>query len=221
MNEKENVDVENTQGEEMAVAKERQKASVEEASTTLGKFKDVDALVEAYEALQAEFTRRSQRLRSLEREVDNLKRLEGESGAEKLRKIAKARREEAKAFDAFVADVGAANCEKAEFSTKPTEGENAPEKEGRENAGASHTAAEDAFAQESQESLSSQTLFQRAYDDEEVRLRIVGEYLSSLGGGAAPLTGGRGVSPVAPPVKARTVGEAGNMALLYFRKPTL
>ena len=37
-----------------------------EAAAELGKFKDVKALMEAYQALEAEFTRRSQRLKELE-----------------------------------------------------------------------------------------------------------------------------------------------------------
>lgn len=37
-----------------------------EAAAELGKFKDVKALAEAYRALEAEFTRRSQRLKELE-----------------------------------------------------------------------------------------------------------------------------------------------------------
>ena len=42
------------------------------APTVPTKFKDVDALVRAYEALQSEFTRRSQRLKELERKAENL-----------------------------------------------------------------------------------------------------------------------------------------------------
>ncbi len=38
-----------------------------EAAAELGKFKDVEALKSAYEALEAEFTRRSQRLKELEK----------------------------------------------------------------------------------------------------------------------------------------------------------
>ena len=40
-------------------------------SAALGKFKSVDALQKAYTALQAEFTRRSQRLKELERRTEN------------------------------------------------------------------------------------------------------------------------------------------------------
>ena len=38
----------------------------EEAELILGKFEDVDALAHAYKALEAEFTRRSQRMKALE-----------------------------------------------------------------------------------------------------------------------------------------------------------
>ena len=39
------------------------------AATDLGKFKDVQALLSAYESLEAEFTRRSQRLKELEEKI--------------------------------------------------------------------------------------------------------------------------------------------------------
>ena len=81
--------------EEFAEAKENG------ALTVLGKFKDVSALVRAYESLQAEFTRRSQRLRQLEKASENFKQEETSSGAEKLRKAAKAKRLERKECDAF------------------------------------------------------------------------------------------------------------------------
>ena len=47
---------------EHAAEAEREK---EKGSVVLGKFRDVDALKEAYSALEAEFTRRSQRLKEL------------------------------------------------------------------------------------------------------------------------------------------------------------
>ena len=105
MEKEENVYGETTLTEDVAEAKEK------EASTVLGKFKDVSALERAYESLQAEFTRRSQKLRELEKEMDNFKKATA-SGAEKLRKTAKARREETKLFDEFVADMGATSREK-------------------------------------------------------------------------------------------------------------
>ena len=49
-----------------AVTAESAEAVNENAAAELGKFKDVKALMEAYQALEAEFTRRSQRLKELE-----------------------------------------------------------------------------------------------------------------------------------------------------------
>lgn len=90
-------------------------------STVLGKFKDADALARAYESLQAEFTKRSQRLKELERahkETDNTPQGMAESGSakesagvEKLRAAAKAKRAREKVFDEFVAELETAQAD--------------------------------------------------------------------------------------------------------------
>lgn len=49
-----------------ATADTAEAEEVSNAATELGKFKDVKALMDAYQALEAEFTRRSQRLKELE-----------------------------------------------------------------------------------------------------------------------------------------------------------
>ena len=53
---------------ETQVTAETAEAEKSEAATVLGKFKDVKTLMKAYSDLEAEFTRRSQRLKELERE---------------------------------------------------------------------------------------------------------------------------------------------------------
>lgn len=128
MKEEENVYVE-TDGAEETEAVSKVGADRREAdgitSAVPGKFKDVNALARAYGALQAEFTRRSQRLRELERTVEKFERGElgaARSGAEKLRKNAKARREETKRFDEFMAmnvEVGARETEEKSSETEP------------------------------------------------------------------------------------------------------
>ena len=50
------------------VAAETAEAEGKEAAAALGKFKDVQTLMKAYSDLEAEFTRRSQRLKELEKE---------------------------------------------------------------------------------------------------------------------------------------------------------
>ena len=123
MMKEENVYEETTQTEEVAAAKNQ-----EEASTVLGKFKDVDALVRAYSSLQAEFTRRSQKLKELEKEAEEWKRKNGadEMGVEKLRKSAEARWAATKAFDEFVAEVGKAHAEEVAKGTEPEGGKDLP-----------------------------------------------------------------------------------------------
>ena len=109
MKEEENVYEETTLTEETTAVSnggEDRKEAAQQASTVLGKFKDVDALARAYGSLQAEFTRRSQRLKELEKMAENFEKSEktaARSGAEKLRKNAKARNEETKQFDEFMA----------------------------------------------------------------------------------------------------------------------
>lgn len=249
MEKEENVYEQISPTEEFAEAREN------EALTVLGKFKDVGALVRAYESLQAEFTRRSQRLRQLEKASENFKQEEGPSGAEKLRKTAKTKREERKEFDAFIADTVSPSMEEKKPDEVTMDESNLEEKgvektmvleEGEEENKAVGTplAAEnlmaeaertlDAKAQEKQmgEVIKpsayggeaqgvGEDLFERAVKDEAVRLRIIGEYLASLGKSDAPLTAVGGGTFAAPPMKAKTVNEAGNMALLYFRKPTV
>ena len=291
MEKEENVYEETTRAEEIAQAtKDADGGPTDKASTVLGKFKDVNALTRAYESLQAEFTRRSQKWRELEKTVENFKRPNGDaSGAEKLRKNAETRRAAAKEFDAFIADMGASVVK----NVKPNEGENDGQEEtnvqpweteeraaartenaeGVEEAALETENATEAdkafdggqaarkfgeeqrteFAKEGLRSeagqtavdgvgtarerqteqgeraffaakesartrLSSDELFKQANGDEGVRLRIIGEYLSSLGKTGAPVTAG-GVGTLAtPPIKAKTIDDAGNMALAYFRK---
>lgn len=67
------IDTEENVCEETTPAGQSAEAEREKGPTALGKFKDVNALLEAYGALEAEFTRRSQRLKALEKEAENLR----------------------------------------------------------------------------------------------------------------------------------------------------
>ncbi len=187
-----------------------------ETSTVLGKFKDVDALKNAYEALQAEFTRRSQRLRALEREVENFQASATPSGAEKLRKTAKARREEAKEFDALVAELNEGANGKPSLSEKAVSFEQGADEEGVEQKSSLKAPTDGEKYRPT-----SEELYQKVSEDETVRLRVVGEYLASIGRSGAPLTGGGTGALATPPKRAKTVGQAGDMALLYFRGSAL
>ena len=82
MQDKENVyEQENSPTEQGSVSMKQQKEVQKmEGSADLGKFKDVDALLQAYHSLQAEFTRRSQRLKRYEdAEKDNRERAQAQA----------------------------------------------------------------------------------------------------------------------------------------------
>ena len=111
----------------------------------LGKFQSVDALMRAYRELEAEFTRRSQRLRALEASAPH------DADAEK----------------------GAA------------------------------------------QGADSEALLRAVRGTEEVRSRIVGEYLAAWPGG--PLMAGTGAGVTAPAARASTLKQAGAMALGYLK----
>ena len=59
--------MDNTTTQTPVTAQPAEAENKEQGAAGLGKFKDVDALLEAYSSLEAEFTRRSQRLKELER----------------------------------------------------------------------------------------------------------------------------------------------------------
>ena len=152
----------------------------------LGKFKNVEALARAYRELEAEFTRRSQRLKELEKRADNsLKTDDAPSKAEKPEEEAKPDAEPAPAQSLSEADTAQrTTAQKFDTAKEKTENE----------------------------------LYEAARNSEAVRLRIIGDYLSSLRGADAPLMRG-GTGTLAPsPVRAKSISEAGTMALNYFKK---
>ena len=247
MEEKENVYV--TTGTENGAqareaAEDGKKSRDKEISTVLGKFKDVDALARAYGALQSEFTRRSQRLKELEKEAEEWKTekeeaLETAIGVEKLRKNAEERRAENKAFNRFVSELEVSR-EKVDGTTDGVWNPESEERNGLEEEVA-ETATESKRGQEADEvkglrtpvlekgtpfvgksreadALSSEALYEQVSRDEKVRLKIIGEYLASVGKTVAPLMRGGTGTLAAPPIKAKSIGEAGDMALRYFKR---
>lgn len=257
MEEKDNGYVENTQAETTASADkgaERQERCPKPVSTAIGKFKDVDALLKAYDCLQAEFTRRSQRLKQLEKEAENSEnKRETAEAVEKLRKNAEKTRSETEKFDGFVAELERANVRarldgellRAEPATLQAETDEtqasalatqaqpvqvpstdaAVSRDERNGTGekdgdgqASFSVGESVADCREKRAPSSEELYRLASADEQVRLKIIGEYLNSVGKSGAPLIkGGNGLLS-APPIKAKTVREAGEMALRWFRK---
>ncbi|MBQ8427772.1 MAG: hypothetical protein IJX18_00795 [Clostridia bacterium] len=183
-----------------------------EEKSPLGKFKDVNALMQAYNSLQAEFTRRSQRLKQLERAG---KPSEGEalSCEEKkgLEVTSVAQEEGRQGFDEQTEPMGQGLNESTPVAPKLVE----------DTAGI----GKDAVAADSGENRkdgevqtlpSAEELYRMASKDERVRLQIVGDYLQSLQTSGAPINKGGLGAPVTPPKKARSIGDAGTMALRMF-----
>lgn len=246
MNQEENVYVEENFHTEAGVhtqaGEDKENISGPNASAVLGKFKDVGALAKAYESLQAEFTRRSQRLKQLEKLAENSQKEQGEetdSGVEKLRKNARRKREENKAFNKFLSEVETLSSgsdvewesEKEaevlpmyEMSGETFQTETAKEEEKREegtkegekkNAWDSHGGGE--LSVEKMGNVEpSETLYEKVRGNEEVRLKIIGEYLRSIGRSIAPLTVGGGAA-ITPPLRPNNIQDAGAMALSYFK----
>lgn len=216
-----------------------------ETGSIAKKFKSVDALEKAYESLQAEFTRKSQRLKELERLTENSEGAKGKNAGqgavEKLRRRAETVKAETKQFDCFVAGLqedkeqaqepialdepekqksldGAtgAQC----LSPAQTEGENAgSEGENRQEKARNEGKSTECVAKERETAyLTDDELFERAKQNETVRLKIIGDYLSSVGKSSAPLMRGGAGTLSAPPLKAKTVEQAGRMALRWFTR---
>ena len=227
------------------------------------KFKSVSALARAYEALQAEFTRRSQKLKELERKTENfeLERQKEAKKAEKLAKnVSKIASDEASKDGNIKAD-GLKNLEPVTEEklplTDPSIGENLENGHTMDemNSHLTDTDLDGEAEKESCEKELSQTqlsifedeengdlgearkgensspsaakggdaaaaslsLYEQVQNDESVRLKIIGEYLSSLGKTSVPLmTSGAGTLAT-PPKKAKSISQAGDMALLYFK----
>lgn len=251
-------------------------------SAVLGKFKDVNALLAAYGALEAEFTRRSQRLKALEKEAENLRNVRGAASENAGREAEKSAlgkgigapsvaettdrgdretlahtgaAEAAEADDAAPKNLEPAlkpdfECLNAGENENVSKSENAFESENvfegarngtaetfgavsaAETVGTSENGATEEKTEEvsgtvgtvgtvgnggTEEAATEEELFRAATTNERVRLKIIGEYLSSLSKPNAPLVRGGTGALVLSPARAKTVEDAGLMALRYFK----
>ena len=183
--------------------------------TDLGKFKDVGALLKAYDSLQAEFTKRSQRLKELERQVEQFgdgTLVSGVGGVEKLKTRAAERKQETQKFDAFVRDL---ERESTELNST-AEGLEEQDENGKEIVGVDDKNG--ASVAKQTPTISPDDLFDLVNRDESVRLKVIGDYLASLKTTGAPLMRGGAGLCVSPTIKAKSIDEAGAMALRFFKK---
>ncbi len=211
MQEKENVITENNQTEQGSTINGTQNAEGKQVgSTDLGKFKDVNALLQAYESLQAEFTRRSQRLKRYE-EAD--KQGSSSGAAQVAQEVL-----EAPATDASQGTPSPDSAMEEGIAKSQTNAMRSQVMESmdgeQENMGMN--GVREAFSG-SDGANAVPSLYEQVLANEDVRLRIIGDYLSSIGKSGAPLMkGGTGVLAT-PLQKPSTVSQAGNMALCYFK----
>ncbi len=212
MQDKENVCVETIateQGSEIDSAEGAKKEM--SSSTDLGKFKDVNALMQAYTALQAEFTRRSQRLKRYEKEEENQVR----DGAVAQERVAASAKTDASAQS----EQGPSSLE--EKSIAGADGAQEANDMNLDMAmdEATKTAAnvEGAALKAGVAEEQTLSLYEQVMASEEVRLKVIGDYLSSIGKRGAPLlVGGRGVMHTSPK-KPSSISDAGKMALAYLK----
>jgi len=156
---------------------------------SIGKFKNADELYKAYLSLEQEFTRRSQRLRELEKGQKSP--LAANSGFPPINK-------------------GGENV--GEGSTLPSVGDdgNRPV----EPRADCHQPLQPIA--DSLQSMSEEELLAVAIGNETVRSRIIEEYIGGLNDNL-PKTLRGGVSAVSVPVRPRTLAEAGQLAGILLR----
>lgn len=167
-------------------------------SSLYGKFASADALLQAYNSLQSEFTRRSQRLKELENEL--------------TRNILPPLSEPASGEERNASEIGlqALSPDRvAESNAEKNGGMSAINAENANNIPSAEIVAEGETADET-------ALYERVKKAGKVRQRIIEEYLDGVRNKTVPLISG-GMSVATPAVKAKTVTEAGDMALGYFR----
>ena len=190
-------------------------------SAELGKFKSVDALLQAYNALEKEFTKRSQKLKALEKEAASKAENTALDGGDTPTE------QGAATGDSLGAAEGSATSERetaapATLHNQPVQTEDCGS--GNENGGAEVTTEksekETAAALpvcETKTAFTEDELYSAVLANETVRLKVIGEYLSSIGKSGAILTrGGTGTLAVQP-AKATSVTDAGLMALRMFK----
>lgn len=185
------------------------KTGAAESAGYSGKFKDVRSLESAYNALQAEFTKKCQRLSALEGELfgkDNREKKPSPAPEEKQGEPEG--RDVESAVTAFLAKRG--GCE----DVLPLLGEKLSGKErvtDRDVEAAYAAALEDARKADKEAFVSR---------EKEIREDAVKEYVTAIARrqGTAPVLTDVGQVTIAPPVKPKNIEDAGKLAEKMFRQ---
>ena len=166
-----------------------------EGSAKFGKFKDVESLLKAYNSLESEFTKKSQRLSMLETENEK-----------NLNQISK-QAEQEKRVDEFVTKFEIAKPFSSALKESLAQNENADIKDEALNLiSKSYKTAKD-FSQD------EEFLNNYIFSNQEIKDKIVKEYLSKVTQNSAiKVENGGGSITLTPPKKPTTIKEAGRMA---------
>ena len=217
----------------------RVEMNAEKGSTGLGKFKDQNALLNAYGALEAEFTRRSQRLKELERSLAKLQEKAEKPKDAELDVSSNGKQADGLSTKTDVEPVGVDGdgrhtLENQRVSTTgdassidEMDGLKAVVRGSEEILAMEKSQGKDGFdgreidlpiekPKEKKEDSESE-LYRKATENESVRLKIIGEYLASVSRSDAPLMKGGFGTIATPPAKAKTISQAGNLALSYLK----
>ena len=171
-----------------------------------GKFKDAKSLLNAYNALQSEFTRRCQKVKELERERATLKE-------EQIKHSDFSEREwEEKAFlEVFPnTDINV----KSLYDEAVLSGDDSKGRIGRAYIKRLISEYEDKIKYYNSKEFIKNAINQ----DSEIKNQIIKEYLLAVEGSkpTIKLISGNGVATVSPPSKPKNLAEAGNIARQIF-----
>ncbi|MBR6737846.1 MAG: hypothetical protein IKL82_05740 [Clostridia bacterium] len=190
---------------------ESQHTKVENGTTGdngLLKFKDAGELKSAYDSLQAEFTRRSQRLKELEREISALKTSKQPNGLQDLERSGE------KGFFDYYPEAQEIKSLLYKIAT-----------DGKDEAQgflerAYVTYLKDKLKSADEKYSSSEYLAEKVFNNTEIKNGIIREYLGSVHASkpTARLTAGNGRAIIAPPSKPQTLVEANEIAKTILEK---
>ena len=195
----------------------------EQTSTSLKKFKDVKSLEKAYGSLESEFTKRSQRIKELEGKVAEL--TEFKLGAEKEKAALEAERGARENKENGERGLSGAEefykkfPEAAKYAEKIADfaesGENLSDKEFLEKAYVKCLLRE---AEELRAKLNDEEFLYGQIESTPIKDRVIKAYLSGVKNSPKTpyLLRGDGNIAVLPPVKPKTLAEAGRLAEDYI-----
>ncbi|NLZ25426.1 MAG: hypothetical protein GX891_03095 [Clostridiales bacterium] len=169
---------------------------------TLGKFKSTEELAKAYRSLEAEFTKKSQRLKELEKEMEGARpaQVEEKKDVDWKERVDKFFSENKKA-KMFAKDIASF----LEQNPALLDDEKGLER-------AYMLVLESRYRDPSEMLKDASFIENHILTSEEIKKAVMERYFSELDGLKAPVTiKSLGQSPLSPPKKPRTIEEAGRM----------